>query len=318
VLLQVTSVGLCGSDRHWFVEGGIGGATADAPLVLGHEVAAVIADGPEAGMRVVLEPAIPCGRCATCRSGRPELCPTATFAGYGDTDGGLRTVMTWPRRLLHPIPPTIGDDEAALIETLGVALHAVYLAAIDTSTRVAVLGCGPIGLLTIQAVRAFGVTRITAIEPLAHRAAAAAATGATIEPNPDAIDAAGHPGVTNGQEGDGPWVDVAIDCSGEDAALLTALGRVRPGGRVVVVGIPDSDRTTIPASVARRKGLTLVWCRRTRSRDLTDAIELVASGRVDVGSLISHRFGLDDVAEAFAVLVDRSGHKVIVRPGAAR
>ncbi|MEO5885344.1 MAG: alcohol dehydrogenase catalytic domain-containing protein, partial [Candidatus Limnocylindrales bacterium] len=201
-LLRITSVGLCGSDRHWFAAGAIGGTTLDAPLVLGHEFAGVIATGPDAGQRVVAEPAIPCRVCSTCRDGRTELCPTAGFAGYGDTDGALRTYATWPAELLSGIPDTIGDDEATLLEPLGIALHAIDLAAVAPGARVAVVGAGPIGQLVIRALQAGvgGAGEVLVKEPLAHRSDAALVAGA-------------RP-VRLGDE-----ADVAIECAGEDAAV---------------------------------------------------------------------------------------------------
>ena len=300
VLLDVTAVGLCGSDRHWFEDAAIGGVPLDRPLVLGHEIAAVIADGPEAGTRVVVEPAIPCETCATCVSGRRELCPTAAFAGFGPTDGALRRSMSWPRRLLRPIPPAIPDSDASTLEALGVALHAVHLAEVSPSSSVAVIGCGPIGLLVIRALVAAGIAHIHAWDPLPHRRDAAAVAGATLTP----IDGTSAPSP----------VDVAIECAGDDDAVDAAIGMARPGGRVVLVGIPASDRSSFPASIARRKGLTLVLCRRMRPDDLGRAIDLVAGGTIDVAPLVTHRYPLEDVGAAFGALADRRGLKVVVEP----
>jgi L-iditol 2-dehydrogenase len=309
VTLRVSAVGLCGSDRHWYEHGSIGRTGLTRPLVLGHEIAAVIADGSEAGTRVVVEPAIPCETCPTCRSSRRELCPTAAFAGYGPTDGGLRDVMTWPRHLLRSIPDTIDDAEASVLEALGVALHAVDLAGVDETTSVAVVGCGPIGLLVIRALRNAGVSRIVASEPLSHRRAAAHDAGAVVR-DPVEADGGLAPGADAIDE-----VDVAIECAGEDAAVDTAIDLVRPGGRVVLVGIPGSDHTTFTASVARRKGLSLILCRRMRPDDLGRAIDLVAAGRIAVAPILSHRYGFDRIDEAFQVLAERRGLKVVVLPG---
>ena len=299
VLLRVTSVGLCGSDRHWFQDGGIGGTTLEEPLVLGHEFAGVIASGPEAGLRVVAEPAVPCGSCRTCRSARMELCPTAGFAGYGGTDGALRTFATWPATLLQPLPDTIPDDEASLLEPLGIALHAVHLAGLTPGARVAVVGAGPIGQLVVRALVAAGVDDVAVVEPLPHRLAAALAAGARPARPDDDVDVD---------------VDVAIECAGEDAAVDIAISLARPGGRVVLVGIPGDDQTTFTASVARRKGLTLQLCRRMRPADLERATELVSDGTIDLQGLVSHVVSLDDVASAFGLLMRRDGHKIVVRP----
>ncbi|HXG39314.1 MAG TPA: alcohol dehydrogenase catalytic domain-containing protein, partial [Candidatus Limnocylindrales bacterium] len=114
VRLRVTAVGLCGSDRHWYEEAGIGDAVLGRPLVLGHEFGGTILDGERAGERVVADPADPCGRCEPCTTGRSNVCPTVRFAGHGTTDGALRTEMPWPARLLHPVPDRISDVEVAL------------------------------------------------------------------------------------------------------------------------------------------------------------------------------------------------------------
>src|SRR6478672_1880542 len=151
--MQVTSVGLCGSDLHWYREGAIGDARLQRPLVLGHEFSGVVVDGPRAGERVVADPAIPCGACEPCRMGNAHVCLDGRFAGFSPTDGALRSLMAWPDRLLHPLPDAIGDDEAALLEPLGVALHALRLGPVARGGRAGVYGCGPLGLLLIQVLR---------------------------------------------------------------------------------------------------------------------------------------------------------------------
>lgn len=299
-LVCVTSVGLCGSDRHWFLDAAIGETRLDRPLVLGHEIAGVVASGPRKGQRVVLEPADPCGVCATCRAGHGHLCPTARFAGHGSVDGGLRTLMAWPAHLLVPLPDTIDDADAALLEPLGVALHALDLGKLSMDASAAVIGCGPIGLLIIQVLAARGCRQIAAIEPLEHRRVAALACGATTA----------TPDLESGQEP----VDVAFEVAGEDTAVAAAVEIVRPGGRVVLVGIPAGDVTTVPAASARRKGLTILVSRRMATGDLERAIELTASRRVRPGRLVTARWSLDDAGTAFGELVERRGLKVVISP----
>ena len=133
-LLRVTAVGLCGSDRHWFVEGSIGDAVLRQPLVLGHEFVGRIESGPRAGERVVADPADPCLACSVCLAGKPHLCAALRFAGHGSTDGALRTLLAWPERLLHPLPDSLPDAEAVLLEPLGVALHALDLGPVRPGT----------------------------------------------------------------------------------------------------------------------------------------------------------------------------------------
>ena len=293
VLVRMTAVGLCGSDRHWFLEGGIGDAVLDRPLVLGHELVGTIESGPRAGERVAVDPAVPCARCGECLAGRAHLCRRLRFAGHGSEDGGLRACLAWPDRLAHPLPDRLSDAEASLLEPLGVALHALDLGHVRLGSTAGVFGCGPLGLLLVQALRAVGAGTVVASDPLPHRQEAAVAAGATLERRE---------------------VDVAFEVAGEDAALADAIEAVRPGGRVVLVGIPDGDRTSFTASTARRKGLTLPICRRMTPADLPRAIRLAEAGEVELGQLVGRRYALSDWPEAFGDLVERRGLKVIVEP----
>ncbi len=293
ILLRVRAVGLCGSDRHWFVEGGIGDAALSRPLVLGHELSATIESGPRAGERVAVDPADPCDRCAVCRSGLPHLCSDVRFAGHGGTDGGLRELMAWPERLVHPLPASLSDAEGTLLEPLGVALHALDLGGARPGTTAGVFGCGPLGLLLVELLRAAGML-VVADDPLPHRLAAAGALGA--------------------ERLAGESVDVAFEVAGEDAAVAAAIDAARPGGRIVLVGIPDGDRTSFTASTARRKGLTMAFCRRMDPGDLPRAIRLAESGRVELAPLVSSRYALTDWAGAFDELVERRGLKAVVEP----
>lgn len=289
-LVRVTAVGICGSDLHWFAEGAIGDAAFPQPLVLGHEFAGVTA----AGQRVAVDPAIPCGRCELCHAGHPNLCEDQPFAGYSVTDGALREYLAWPDRCLVPLPDTLTDADGALLEPLGVALHAVDLAHLRPGMTVGVFGCGPIGLLVLQVARAAGASAVLVTEPRPHRLAAAQSYG-------------GQPWAS------GQSVDVAFECAGEQAAVDDALRAVRPGGRVILVGIPSDDRTSFSASLARRKGLTIKLARRMKNT-YPRAIRLVESGQVDVRSLVTHTFALEETPEAFATANRREGLKVVVTP----
>ena len=298
-LVRVSSVGLCGSDLHWFGQGGIGDATLKRPLVLGHEFGGTVVGGPLDGRRVAVDPAIPCGRCARCRKGNPNLCPTVSFAGHGATDGGLREYVAWPTELLNPVPDDFGDAAVAILEPLGVALHAFDLGHVGFASSVAVVGCGPIGLLNIQVARAAGVSSVVAVEPLAHRREAAAKCGADVVLSPEeARDYHGE-------------VDVAFEVGGTDDAVWTSMKLVRAGGRVALAGIPDEDRTSFVASLARRKGLTIAMVRRMKDV-YPRAISLVARHAVELDFLVSARFPLDQAAAAFKVAARREGLKTVI------
>lgn len=307
--MRVTSVGICGSDLHGFEEAGIGDARLDHPLVLGHECAGVIASGERSGQRVAIDPAVPCNTCDFCRGGHPNLCEAMRFSGHGGQDGGLREYMTWPSACLVPVPDGFTDDEAALLEPLGVAIHAVGLGKVEPATTVGIFGCGPIGLLILQVAKVAGATRIVATDKLPHRLEAARMFGATAVVEADA-----------GQEQEAVWdatggegVTVAFEAATENTAVETAVAAARPGGRVVLTGIPSDDRTAFQASVARRKGLTLKLTRRMK-HTYPRAIELVERDLVDVRALVTHRFPLDEAEEAFTVARQRAGLKVMIAP----
>ena len=321
-LVQVSAVGICGSDLHWWGEGAIGDAQLSRPLVLGHEAAGVIASGPRRGERVAIDPAIPDGTCRACRDGYRNLCPRMRFSGHGSTDGTMREFMTWPSELLHPLPDELSDSDGAILEPLGVAVHSVDLGHLPFAGRAAVIGCGPIGLLTIQLLRVSGAESIVAFDPLTHRREAAAKLGAdrVVDPRELGTGPASPSGETVVAEppglrdlvGDG--VDVAFEIAGGNAAAGLAMYATRPGGRVTLGGIPDDDSIGFSASVARRKGLTIAMVRRM-NEVYPRAISLVARGQVDTGPLVTDRFGLDEVAAAFGTAARRAGLKVVVEPG---
>ena len=282
-------MGICGSDLHWFLEGGIGENRITDPIVPGHEMGGTVAAGPRAGERVAIEPGLPCGHCRYCVAGWVNLCPTGRFSGQGHVDGGLRELMAWPTELLFAVPDMVTDEQVPLFEPLLICLHADSLRPVRSGERVAVVGCGPIGLLQIQVATVGDPAAILAVEPLAHRRAAALAAGAT-----QAVDAVD----VDGADGD---YDVVYDASGSPGAVSAAVDLCRPGGTVVLLGIPDEDSTTFRASVARRKGLTLMLVRRSIPRH-----ELATS---------PHRIGQDpsgwpDQSPIPADAIDRG-----VRPG---
>jgi L-iditol 2-dehydrogenase len=231
-----------------------------------------------------------------------NLCPTVGFAGQDDRDGGLRELMAWPDHQLFPVPDTMSDAEMPLLEPLLVSMHADQRAPARRGDRVAVVGCGPIGLLQVQVVAMAEPASLLAVEPLAHRRAAAVSLGATA-----AIDALA-PGEAE------PVHDLVIDASGSPGAVAAAVELARPGGTVVLAGIPDDDVTTFRASTARRKGLTIVVVRRSLP-DHERAIRLVEHGHVLLAPLVSHRFALDAAPEAFEVAARRDGLKVVIEPG---
>ncbi len=306
-LVRVSTVGICGSDLHWFEEGGIGDAKLTAPLVLGHEFSGVIESSKGRGMRVAVDPAIPCGVCELCLQGNPNLCESVRFAGHGKQDGALQEFIAWPEHCLFQLPDSLSDADGAMLEPLGVALHSLNLAGLRPGMSVGVYGCGPIGLLIVQLCRLSGATEIYATDPLEHRRIAAESYGVT----------AAY--LANGEESDRismathrRGVDVAFEVAGSNAAIDTAMATTRPGGKVILVGIPSEDRTIFTASTARRKGLTIKMVRRMKHTYPT-AIRLVESGRIDVRSLVTDCFSFGEAEQAFQTARRREGLKITIQ-----
>ncbi len=303
-LVRVTAVGICGSDVHWFADAGIGDARLERPLILGHEFAGLI---EKTGVRVAVDPLSACGECEPCREGNPNLCLRQRFAGHSTQDGALREWIAWDARGLFALPDALSDEDGALLEPLGVAIHAVDLAHLLPGMTVGVFGCGAIGLLIVQVARISGATHVFATEPLAHRLDAARHFGAQVFAAED--DAAEKIiAATNGR-----GVDVAFEVAGDQAAVDAAAACVKPGGHVILVGIPDDNQTGFDAGMARRKALTVKWVRRMK-HTYPRAMQLVMHGQVDVRSLVTHRFPLARAREAFAVARRREGLKVIIQP----
>lgn len=308
-LLRVTAVGLCGSDVHWYGEAGIGDATLKQPLVLGHEFAGTVETGDQQGRLVAVDPAVACRQCRDCDEGNPNLCENMRFAGHDIVDGALRQKISWPKSLVYPLPDNFSAIDGAMLEPLGIALHALSLGHVLPGMSVGVFGCGPIGLFLVQLARAAGAAKIIATDRLAYRLDAAREFGASRI----ILAAGGRENEELDTDTNGEGVDIAFEVAGENEAVETAILSTRPGRQVILIGIPDDDRTVFPASVARRKGLTLKLVRRMK-HSYPRAIQLVKSGVIDVRSLVTHRFSLSEYQTAFEIAKRREGIKVVIEP----
>lgn len=303
VLVQVKSVGICASDAHWYREGRIGTTVMTEPLVLGHEVsgeiAAVASDvtNVRPGDRVAIEPARHCGGCKYCHMGEINVCPTVQFMGTPPTDGAFREYLAWPADLVIPIPESLSFDEAAMAEPLAVGVFAVDLAEFRGGESIAILGAGAIGLSVLQAAKLAGVGDAYVSDPVPERRDAAKRLGATDVFHPDELASA-----LLARTQYGP--DVVFECAGDPAAIRQAGEVARTLGKMVIVGIPDEDEYTFPASASRRKQLKAIFVR--RSKGTTErALEMAASGHADVVCYATHRFPLERVADAFDLVISK-------------
>ena len=238
VLVQVKAVGVCGSDIHSYVEGSTTGRTKVTPYVLGHELAGVIP--PEsaklsclpAGTLVAVDPARPCLQCEWCHRGHTNLCPHVRFLGYAPINGALAEFVSVAPSALHPVPRELEPADAAILETLGVAIHAIDLARIRFMETVAVLGCGAVGLLLVQLARLSGAGTIVAVDPLAYRTKLAMEFGANVACKDYSEVATAT---------DGRRADLVLEATDSALGFDHAVRSSRIGGRLVLVGIPDGN-----------------------------------------------------------------------------
>ena len=290
VLIRVSSVGVCGSDTHYYRHGRVGSFVVDAPLVLGHEAAGTVVgvgegiDRSRIGQRVSIEPQRPDPGSEETRRGHYNLCPHMRFFATPPVDGALCDYVTIGAAFAHPVPDSMSDDAAALCEPLSVGIAAIRKAGIDGGSRVLIAGAGPIGIVVAQLARAYGATDIIVSDPDEARREQAMAFGATTVLDPTVDDVVGRE------------VDAFIDASGAPAAVVDGIRALRPAGTVVLVG-SGAESMELPTQLIQNRELVLTGVFRYANPWPT-AIALVESGRVDLDAMVTARFPLEKVAEA--------------------
>lgn len=308
VLVAIGSVGVCGSDVHYYEHGRIGDFVVEAPLILGHEAGGTVVavgedvDRDRVGQRVALEPGVPCRRCAHCKVGRYHLCPRMRFFATPPIDGAFCEYVALDEDFAHPVPDALSDDAAGLIEPLSVGVWACRKAEVGAGTRLLISGAGPIGLLVAQVARAAGATTVVISDPADQRRRAAERFGATgvVDPREQQPAALGE-------------FDAFVDASGAAPAVLDGMRALRPAGRAVLVGM-GAEEITIPVPLLQTRELVLTGTFRYANTWPT-AIDLAATGRVDLDGLVTGHFGLEDVRAALSANTDPNSIKPVVRPG---
>ena len=311
VLICVRHAGVCGTDLHIWEWDPWAAGRLRPPVVVGHEFAGEVVElGGEAraagllevGDPVTAEGHIVCGHCLQCRTGSAHLCQRTQVIGV-DRDGAFAEYIAMPVSnvmRLDGIPTEIG----AIMDPLGNAVHTVLAGPIAART-VAITGCGPIGLMIARVAQLSGARLVCATEPLAHRRLAAPRFGASTALDPAACDVVRE---IKGQT-DGYGVDVAFEAAGSESATVQAIQALRPGGTLVLLGYWKQDQVAIPGITAMRKGLTVRFVRRMKNT-FDRAIDLARRGLVDVASLVTHEFSLEQTAEAF-VRAERRGPDIL-------
>lgn len=290
VLVEVRAVGICGSDVHYYEHGRIGSYVVEQPMVIGHEAAGVVvAVGVDmrarrVGERVALEPGVPCRRCAQCLAGRYNLCPDVTFFATPPVDGAICQLVAIDAAFAHPVPEGLSDEQAAMAEPVSVGIWAAQKAHIGPGDRVLVTGARPVGLFAAQVARAFGGVQVTVSDPSDFRLSVA-----------EDLELVAHrPGQPFADE-----FDVVIECSGAQAAVTTGMSALARAGRLVLVGMgADTVGIDVPLLQGREISLTGTF-RYANTYPL--ALSLIASGAVQVGNVVTHRFDIAHTEDALTV-----------------
>jgi len=312
VLMRIAAIGVCGSDTHYYRHGRIGDFVVDGPLILGHEcsgtIVAVGSDVPDTrvGERVAIEPQRNCRRCRECRAGRYNLCPNMEFYATPPIDGAFAEYAVIRSEFAHPVPDSLSDEAAALLEPLSVAITTMRKAGIVPGSSILIAGAGPIGIICAQTAKAFGAAEIIVTDLVAERRERAVHYGATRTIDPREVDIASA----------GLDVNAFVDASGSPRAVFDGIKAVRPAGTAVLVGL-GSPEMNLPIEHIQNLEITVTGIFR-----YTDtwpaAIHLVASGQVDLDSLVTGRFDLDHAAAALESDADPDSLKSIVYPTTAQ
>jgi L-iditol 2-dehydrogenase len=302
ILVKLRSVGICGSDMHWYVDGGIYGFPASYPQVLGHEPAGeVVAVGSgvvqlKCGDRVSIEPTISCGHCEYCVRGQHNNCLKSQFMGSPQLPGLLREYATLPAHNASIVPDAFSYTQATLIEPVAVIMHMLELVEIRPGDTVAILGAGPIGLLAAAVARSAGAGQVLVTDKLPYRIQMAKDLGATVAVPIDQFRDA----VLDTTRGRG--VDISIDAAGAPETINTALAVTRPGGTFVLIGIPIQVPVPVDLFSLQAKEIRFQPVKRSNHRS-QPAIALLRAGAIPE-AIVTHRVGVEDAPAAFQMLAD--------------
>ncbi|MDD5063140.1 MAG: alcohol dehydrogenase catalytic domain-containing protein [Phycisphaerae bacterium] len=305
ILLKVEAVGVCGSDVHYYETGRIGSQIVKYPFVVGHECAATVeavgcaVTRVRAGDNVVVEPSMACNNCDQCKSGRKNTCRNLKFLGCpGQAEGCLCEYIIMPEDCCFPIDEKITFEQGVLCEPLAIGIYAVKQAHLSENTDIAILGTGPIGLSCLVSAKAKNVNSSYVTEKIKERMEAAKNNGASWVGNPNKEDIVKE---ILRQKPSG--VDVAFECAGQQETIDQAVEILKPGGKLMLVGIPRLERISFSIDKIRRKEITIVNVRR-QNECTQAAIDMIADGKIDVDFMITHRFKLEQTQQAFDMVAE--------------
>ena len=308
VLLKMKTIGVCGSDIHYYVSGKIGSQVVQYPFPVGHEGAAQVVEvGPavknvKVGDKIAIEPAMPCHECDQCKAGRPHTCRKLKFLGCpGQADGCMSEYIVMPEGSCFPLDESMSYDDGAISEPLAIGVYAVKQTLMDLKgKKVGILGFGPIGMSVLLPALAKGVEDIYVTDKLDSRCDIAKKAGASWAGNPDKEDV-----VKQVQEQEPQLLDVVFECCGQQEAVDQAIEMLKPGGKLMVIGIPEFDRWSFPVDKMRHKEICIQNVRR-QNHSLEETLELLKEQKVDISQMPTHRFKFEDSKEAFDLVAGYS------------
>ncbi len=300
VLIRIRMVGVCGSDIHYYTTGRIGSQIIQFPFIIGHEAVGIVERvGAEVtllkpGQRIAIDPAVYCGHCDQCRAGREHTCRTLLFLGCpGQLAGALCEYLVLPETCCFPIKDRMTFEQAVLSEPLAIAIYAVERAQLPARANAAILGAGPIGMSVFHVLRANGVGDVFITDKITERLKFAQRLKPKYCGNPDRADV-----VKEISQAEPLLMDAVFECSGDRMAHDHAVRLLKPGGILVLVGIPEFDEVGFPIHELRRKEITILNIRRQAHRT-QKAIDLLEVGNINLDAMVTHRFSLEETELAF-------------------
>lgn len=299
VLIKVDTVGVCGSDLHYYSQGKIGDMVVETPFILGHECAGVIVDiGKNVqnlfiGDKVAVEPGVPCGKCEFCLQGKYNLCSNLVFMATPPDDGCLKDYIVYPYEWVFKISDNMSFAEGALIEPLAVGMHAVAQAKADIGKSALIFGAGCIGLVTLLTLKSKGITNIYMVDMIDSRLEKAKELGATETINVKDVDVIS----TINELTDNKGIDMVFEMTGSPQAISQTVKIVKKGGTIVCVGLGSETNISFDFGALIWKEVTLKTVFRYRNL-YPAAIEAVSKGIIPVKEIISHIYNLEDISEA--------------------
>lgn len=300
ILLKVAYTGICGSDIHYYKYGGIGGQRIQYPWIIGHECTAVVEQTGtgvtklKPGDRVVVDPLISCGTCPQCRAGRSHTCLNAKFMGCpGQIQGCLAEYIVMPENSCFRLDPETSLSEAVIIEPLSIGIFSVELLGKNPPKDIGIFGAGPIGLSVLIALKHAGFDSVCVTDKINNRLAAAEKYGAVLTGNPEQTDIVKDI-ICKCPSG----LDALFECCGDQEALNQAVEVLKPGGKLLIIGIPPEEHVWFDISKIRRKEINIQNVRR-QNNCMDKAVEIFRNSRLNAGKLVTHIHRFEDTPAAF-------------------